>query len=232
MKLLVISPYVPDENTGGSGLKLIFTLSCLKKIFSDITLITFYSKKKEIGYLKKFSTKNHITIKAQKKDITFSYKNFHYIKRFYSKKVKEYLCEHQSEYNVIYLDSMFSGLYRKYIKIPYFIDFHNFHSELLQFYYKDTNNPLKKIYIYIQNLIVCDFERKILQNQSINKIITGEIPENYNNIENFFQVIPFHITEPKTSLKEKNNSILFTGNFNWIPNRKSTKDNNRSCFQI
>ncbi|MCK9474873.1 MAG: hypothetical protein M0R46_03075 [Candidatus Muirbacterium halophilum] len=190
-------------------------------------MITYYTDKKDLFYLKQFSVKNKIVIKAQKKDTRFSLNNIHYINRFFSKKIKRFLCDNQNNYDFIYIDSMFFSLFKKYIKKPFIVDFHNFHTDLLFNHIKNTINPLKKAFIYYQYLITKNFEKNLIGDCNVKKVITGEIPLKYQGfIKNYFKLIPFSIVNDfkiRNLQKESNFNLLFTGNFNWLPNIQALK---------
>ncbi|MGM0607028.1 MAG: glycosyltransferase [Candidatus Muiribacteriota bacterium] len=227
MKILIISPFIPNEKSGGSGIKLLFTVKTLKKVCSDITLISFFNTEEELSTLKKETESLNINCIPFQKDFKFSFfkflfkKKYSYINRFYSNKIKQFLIKHKKKYDFFYLDTVFSANYIKYLnKDNLIVDFHNFHSDILkERIILNKFNLIFKLFVYSQYKKMLKFEKKILQSDKIKKIVTGR-PKHFFNLKQTQEIIPMLDIPEKKSAKSFD-LILFTGNFEWYPNIKA-----------
>lgn len=229
MKALVISPYIPHTSTGGSGLKLLSTLQCLSEKY-EITLITFYSNRKELDILQNETLKIVSEILPVNKNIKFSkfkyvfFRKYDFIKRFWSNYINSFLKNNAAQYNIIYLDSIFNAQYiDNFVHNNIVVDFHNFHSEIIEENLVYEKSNIKKKILIREFEKVKKFETEILKNMRLKKIITGNIPESLkNNAFKFIKLIP--VPDLKFNFEETRETILFTGNFSWIPNILAVDD--------
>jgi|GEM_PF-3747382 len=231
MRALLISPFIPREKTGGSGIKTAHTLDTLLRISDECNFFCFYSTQEELDFLVDLQKRhNDLTVFPVFHDFSFysSYpidilKTGFYYRRFYSATLERIL-KIGGHYDIALLDSMFSYQYKDSIKADRtFIDFHNIHSELLNHYLHNNISWIRRAFIKREFKFLLNKEKEIFNDNDISKMITGRLPAYYSDFKGrFFNHIPFLKSYTLKPVREWNSrNILFTGNFIWKINRQA-----------
>ncbi len=220
MRILILSPYIPDERIGGSGIKLEYTVRTLSEKH-NLTLLSFHPS--DLG-LPDFP---NVRILREPSDYEWGsiplLKKLNpsvYFTRFYRKHVKDRLLRLEGEHDLTLLDSFFCFQYISFLNKPAVIDLHNFHSELLSKYVKSESSFLKRLYL---KAVLSDIRKResSIIGSDIGKIVTGPLPEYINQPDNICSIILYPFWLKRTAIPDsiRCRNVLFTANLSWDLNR-------------
>jgi len=148
----------------------------------------------------------------------------YYVKDF---EVKLYSLLKENRFDIVHIDSLHMAYYGKMIKsnfnIPVALREHNVETTIMQRYFQETPNLLKKVYAGIQFKKVYKYESKILEIFDKCLMITKEDEQRIKQMNPKIKtaVVPAGVDTSKfhpTDIQVEPYSIVFVGSMDWLPN--------------
>lgn len=136
------------------------------------------------------------------------------------------------KYDCIYFDHLQLCVYKDYLKklLPtakMILDEHNCEALIMSRNANASHNPVKKVFLYLENKKLCAFEGKMLQSMDENIILSQEdYGELKKQCKSDFKhtIIPIGIQDRGTKIirsrQEDNLNVLFLGTLTWNPNNQ------------
>lgn len=242
MRILQICNKAPYPANDGSSIAIYNLASGLIENDVDLTLLTINTKKhfkpddsvpvdfkQKINYKSIYKNTNPTALGAF---INLFSSHSYFVSRFYFKEFETVLSDilSKQKFDIIQLEGVFMGVYipsiKKYSNAKVILRAHNIEHQIWSRHLKSEKNPLKKIYLQIQNNRLKKFELKIIN--TVNAVVTiTEIDEANIKLINpkkqtFTSVTGINLTEYKFADKPQYPNTLFHfASMDWLPNEEA-----------
>jgi glycosyltransferase involved in cell wall biosynthesis len=242
MRILQICNKAPYPANDGSSIAIYNLASGLIENDVDLTLLTINTKKhfkpdddvpvdfkQKINYKSIYKNTNPTALGAF---INLFSSHSYFVSRFYFKEFETVLSDilSKQKFDIIQLEGVFMGVYipciKNYSNAKIILRAHNIEHQIWSRHLKSEKNPLKKIYLQIQNNRLKKFELKIIN--TVNAVVTiTEIDEANIKLINpkkqtFTSVTGINLTEYKFADKPQYPNTLFHfASMDWLPNEEA-----------
>lgn len=224
----------PYPATDGGKIVTYNTLKYLNELGIKNIILTFCSMEKIINselnkiakvYYVKKNTNNRILDAMLNIFSLVPYNMYKYIDNDIYRKIDYIMLNNKID--IVYVDHLHMAIYSKYIRKKYpnikiILRQHNVETVIMERFYKEQKNKVIKAYSYIQFLKLRRYESKIAE--YFNLILTLTDEDRYRLLKmtsnNNIKTIPAGVDKNLycSSTLQSNNSIVFLGTMNWLPN--------------
>lgn len=246
MKILLLcnkAPYPPND---GSSIAVYSMAEGLREAGANITVWALNTKKhfKEDKAVPEHIKKNwnYFTFFADTtpsvpgalKNLFFSNESY-FSERFFISEFNQKLIEklNQEKFDIIQLEGLFMGNYlpaiRRYSKALISYRAHNVEFKIWERMMRNSQNPIKKLYLGIQTRRLKKFEKKVLDGVDLLVPITDTDEKNIQHIFNFQKPsipIPTGLWNEQFKLLPVKNTpftLFFFGAMDWMPNVEAAR---------
>lgn len=232
MVILTLTHMYPYPATDGGKIVTYNTLKYMNKKGIKNILITFnnfnveseLNNIAEVNIVKKNTINNPIKMFLN----LFSYMPYN-ISKYKDKRVNEIIDEilEREKIDIIYIDHLHMAIYAKYISRKYpniklVLRQHNVETTIMNRFYKNQTNLLVKVYAYIQYIKLKKYESKITDFFDLLLMLTDNDKLRMEKMckNKRVKTISAGVDTERyySSINIENDSIVFLGAMNWLPN--------------